>query len=121
MSDDQKKPTGALHLTDDSFQEELIKAGDQPVFIDFYADWCGPCQMAAPIVEKLAQEYAGKVVIAKLNVDENPNTAQMFGVMSIPTVIIMKKKDKQMEEFDRKIGFPGEQGYKQMLTAALEK
>jgi thioredoxin 1 len=118
MTDDQKK-VGSLHLTDDAFQDELVKAGDKPVFIDFYADWCGPCQMAAPIVEKLAAEYADKVVIAKLNVDENPQTAQQFGVMSIPTVIIMKKQGDKMDEFDRKIGFPGEDGYRKMLAEAL--
>lgn len=106
-------------MTDASFQAELVKAGDKPVFIDFYADWCGPCQMAAPVVEKLAGEYGGKAVISKLNVDENPQTAQQFGVMSIPTVIIMKKKDNNMDEFDRKIGFPGEAGYKKMLDEAL--
>ncbi len=119
MSDDQKI-VGALHFTDETFQAELVKAGDKPVFIDFYADWCGPCQMAAPIVEKLAEEYEGKAVIAKLNVDENPQTAQQFGVMSIPTVVIMKKKADRMDEFDRRIGFPGEAGYKQMLDEALK-
>jgi len=120
MADDAKPTSGVIHFTDESFQAELLKAGDKPVFIDFYADWCGPCQMAAPVVEKLAVEYAGRAVVGKLNVDENPQTAQQFGVMSIPTVIIMKKKAEQMDEYDRKIGFPGEVGYKQMLDEALK-
>lgn len=118
MSDD-KKQAEVVHLSDDSFMEELNKAGDKPVFIDFYAQWCGPCKMAAPVVDKLAQEYAGKAVIAKLDVDENGQTAQQFGVMSIPTVVVMKKDGEKMKEVDRKIGFPGEDGYKQMLDKAL--
>ncbi len=119
MSDDKK--SGALHLTDDTFKQVLKDAGDQPVFIDFFAQWCGPCKMAAPIVDKLAGEYDGKVVITKLDVDENRQTAAQFGVMSIPTVVIMKKNGEQMEEVDRQIGFPGEDGYKAMLERALNE
>lgn len=117
MSDDKKAQV--VHLTDANFMEELNKAGEMPVFIDFFAQWCGPCKMAAPVVEKLAGEYDGKAVIAKLDVDENGQTAQQFGVMSIPTVVIMKKDGEKMKEVDRKIGFPGEDGYKQMLDKAL--
>lgn len=118
MSDDAK--TQVVHLTDANFMEELNKAGDKPVFIDFFAQWCGPCKMAAPVVEKLAGDYDGKAVIAKLDVDENGQTAQQFGVMSIPTVVVMKKDGEKMKEVDRKIGFPGEDGYKQMIDKALE-
>lgn len=109
---------GALHLDQDSFAATLesAKASGQPVFVDFYADWCGPCQIAAPIVDKLAGEYAGKAIIAKLNVDENNAISGEHGVMSIPTVIIFKDG----EEIDRKIGFPGEAGYKEMIDQALE-
>lgn len=114
---DQTKQTGAVHLSDAAFQTTLDKAGDQPVFVDFYADWCGPCKLAAPIVDKLADEYQGKVVIAKLNVDDNPESAKMFGVMSIPTVIVFKNG----AEVDRKIGFPGEQGYREMIGKAGAK
>ena len=119
MADDTKQQ-GALHLSEDTFKQTLKDAGDQPVFIDFFAQWCGPCKMAAPIVDKLAGEYAGKAVIAKLDVDENREVAAQFGVMSIPTVVVMKKNGDQMEEVDRKIGFPGEDGYREMLDKALE-
>ena len=114
MSDHQS----AKHLTDGSFQAALdeAKKDGQPVFVDFFAEWCGPCKMAAPIVDKLAGDYQGKAVIAKLNVDESQLTAQKYGVMSIPTVVIFKDG----EEVDRKIGFPGESGYKQMIDGALE-
>ena len=71
--------------------------------------------MAAPVVDKIAGDFAGKAVVTKLNVDENQKTAQKFGVMSIPTVIIFKDG----EEVDRKVGFPGEEGYKKMIEGAL--
>jgi len=108
----------ALHLNDDNFQETIKKAQEdgQPVFVDFYAEWCGPCKMAAPIVDKLAGEYNGKAVIAKVNVDEN-KVARDYGVMSIPTVVIIKNG----EEIDRKIGFPGEDGYKEMIDQAINE
>ena len=64
--------------------------GEKPAVIDFYATWCGPCRMVAPIVEELAGEYAGKVKIGKINVDENPNTAKQYNVMSIPTILFIK-------------------------------
>ncbi|PIR58664.1 MAG: thioredoxin [Candidatus Pacebacteria bacterium CG10_big_fil_rev_8_21_14_0_10_56_10] len=108
--------SGAAHLSSDTFQQTLDQAGDKPVFVDFYADWCGPCQVAAPIVDKLAGEYADKVMITKLNVDENNELAAKHGVMSIPTVIMFKNG----QEVDRKTGFPGEDGYRQMLDSALQ-
>lgn len=77
-----------LILTDATFQQTV--AGSRPVLVDFWAAWCGPCRMVAPHVEKLAQEFAGRAVVAKLNVDENPATAQRFNVMSIPTLLIFK-------------------------------
>lgn len=106
----------ALHLNDDNFQEIIDKAKEDglPVFVDFYAEWCGPCKMAAPIVDKLAEEYKGRAVITKVNVDEN-KVAKDYSVLSIPTVIIIKDG----EEIDRKIGFPGEDGYKEMIDGAI--
>lgn len=106
---------GAPHLTDANFEETVKKAG-MPVFVDFYAEWCGPCKLAAPIVEKLADEYSGKVKIVKVDVDENHDTAVKYGIMSIPTVLILEAKDGEVKEVSRKIGFPGEAGYRQMLT-----
>ena len=77
------------HFSDSDFAQEVL-ASDVPVMVDFYADWCGPCRMVAPIVEELAGEYAGKVKIDKINVDENPNTAKQYNVMSIPTILFIK-------------------------------
>ncbi|MFR8089111.1 MAG: thioredoxin [Lachnospirales bacterium] len=77
------------HFNDSDFAQEVL-ASDVPVMVDFYADWCGPCRMVAPIVEELAGEYAGKVKIGKINVDENPNTAKQYNVMSIPTILFIK-------------------------------
>lgn len=115
MPADKKKQSGAIHLTNDDFKATLDNKKGLPVFIDFFADWCGPCKMAAPVVEKLADEYRGKMIIAKLNVDENNQTAAKYGVMSIPTVIIFKDG----EEVDRTIGFPGEDGFRKLIDKNL--
>lgn len=108
----------AVHWTDEDFQENVEAATEagMPVFVDFYADWCGPCQMAAPIVDKLAGEYAGKAHIVKVNVDDNGQTAANFGVMSIPTVVVLKNGEVAAQ----KVGFPGEQGYRDMIEKVLE-
>ena len=78
-----------IEFTDNNFDAEVIQS-DQPVLIDFWAAWCAPCRMIAPIVEELAQEYAGKVKVGKLDVDSNQQTAIKYGVRSIPTVLIIK-------------------------------
>ena len=80
---------GVTTLTDATFDEE-IAAASEPVIVDFWAEWCGPCRMIAPILGEIAAEQAGKVRIAKLNVDENPSTTRRFDVMSIPTLIVFK-------------------------------
>ncbi len=74
-------------ITDSSFDEEVLKS-DVPVLVDFWADWCGPCKMIAPIVEELAEEYDGQVKFAKMDVDANPSTPQQFGIRGIPTLLI---------------------------------
>ncbi len=76
-----------LKITDDNFQS-LVEGSGRPVFVDFWAGWCGPCLMIGPFIEELAADLAGRVEVGKLNVDENPRTAAMFGVRSIPTMII---------------------------------
>src|SRR3989304_4188366 len=76
-------------VTDSNFDDRVIKAS-APVLVDFWAIWCGPCQIQNPILEELAKEYEGKVTIAKLNVDENPATSAKFSVMSIPTLMLFK-------------------------------
>jgi thioredoxin 1 len=78
----------ALQITDDNFYE-LIK-GDKPVVVDFWAEWCGPCRMIGPSIEELAGEYEGKVVIGKLNVDENDTVTGEYGIMNIPTILFFK-------------------------------
>jgi len=79
----------AFIFTDENFQKEALES-DIPVLVDFYADWCGPCKMVAPIVAELANEYTGVFKIGKLNVDEQPGTAGNYRVMSIPTLLILK-------------------------------
>lgn len=88
----------ALQITDANF-EELAK-GDKPLIVDFWAEWCGPCRMITPIIEELATEYEGKVVIGKLNVDENDDVVAQFGVRNIPTVLFIKNG----EVIDKHVG-----------------
>jgi thioredoxin 1 len=76
-------------ITDGNFESEVLKS-DKPVLVDFWAVWCGPCQMQGPIVEDVAKELEGKAKVGKMNVDENPQVAQKFGIMSIPTLMIFK-------------------------------
>ena len=78
-----------VHVSDSSFEQDVLKS-NVPVLLDFWAEWCGPCKMIAPILDQIAAEYAGKVVIAKMNVDENPKTPMKFNVRGIPTLILFK-------------------------------
>ena len=80
--------TEPLHVTDANFEETLKK--NKLVFIDFWANWCGPCRALAPTIQELAKEYCGKILVGKIDVDENPGTAERFQVFSIPTMIVFK-------------------------------
>ncbi len=78
-----------VYLTDDSFQNEVLES-NEPVLVDYWAEWCGPCKMIAPILTEIATEYQGKVKVAKLNIDENPQTPPKYGIRGIPTLMLFK-------------------------------
>lgn len=106
--------TNTVVFSDQNFAEEVLKS-DKPVMVDFWATWCGPCMMAGPVVDALADDYVGKVKIGKLDVDANQATAQQYGVMSIPTVIFFKDG----KEIARKVGFAGRPMYEELLQSAV--
>ncbi len=81
-----------VYVTDGTFTDEVIKA-DIPVLVDYWAEWCGPCKMITPVLDEIAQEYVGKLKIAKLNIDENPNTPPKYGIRGIPTLMLFKGGD----------------------------
>jgi thioredoxin 1 len=101
-------------VTDQTFESDVIKA-DVPVLVDFWAPWCGPCRMVAPIVEELAGEYEGKVNFYKLNTDENPAVSSRYGIRSIPTLLVFKGG----EPVGQIVGFRPKSDLKKRLDAAL--
>ncbi len=104
----------SLKFTDSNFEKEVLQS-DVPVLVDFYADWCGPCRMMAPIIDELAKDYEGKAKIGKINVDQNGNTASEYGVMSIPTLLLIKNG----KVVDQIVGAVPKQHLAQRLDNAL--
>ena len=103
-----------LTLTEDNWKEEVV-GSDTPVLVDFWAPWCGPCRIIAPIIEELAEEFEGKLKVGKLNTDENPNIAMQYGIRAIPTVILFKNG----EVVDTRIGVQPKDSLKQMVMSHL--
>ena len=101
-------------VSDTTFESEVLKA-TSPVVVDFWAEWCGPCRMIAPALEEIAGSLDGKVKIVKLNVDENPQTASKYGVMSIPTLMLFKNG----EMASRQVGAAPKQKLEQWITGAM--
>lgn len=100
-------------VTDAEFEQSVVKSG-KPVLVDFYADWCGPCKLAAPVLDELAESYKDKVTILKLDVDKNPDATNKYGVMSIPTTALFKDG----REVGRQVGFAGKQKFIELLEKA---
>ena len=101
-------------VTDADFEEKVLKS-DTPVLVDFYADWCGPCKMAEPVLEELSDEYKGKIDIMKVDVDQNKDTSMKYQVMSIPTTILFKGG----EVVGKQIGFAGKNGFEELLKKGV--
>ncbi|VTR49871.1 Thioredoxin-1 [Serratia fonticola] len=103
-----------IHLTDDSFDSDVLKA-EGPILVDFWAEWCGPCKMIAPILDEIAEEFAGKLTITKLNIDQNPATAPKYGIRGIPTLLLFKNGEVQRP----KVGALSKGQLKEFLDANL--
>jgi len=101
----------AIQVTDSNFEAEVLQC-DLPVLVDFWAPWCGPCRALGPVIEELAGEYAGQVKIAKMNVDENPNTPSKYGIRAIPTLILFKGG----EVLDQVTGAVSKSSIKEMIS-----
>lgn len=103
-----------VHVSDSDFESQVIKS-EKPVLLYFWAPWCGPCLMVGPVMDELSKKYDGKVMIAKVNVDDNTASASKYGVSGIPTVILFKDG----KEVDRRTGAMGQSGYEEMIKKAL--
>ena len=104
----------ALELTDSNFEEIVLKS-DKPVLVDFWAEWCGPCRMVGPVIDELSEDFEGKAIIGKLDVDSNQISASKYGVRSIPTVLLFK--DGEM--ISKQVGVAPKQTYEDAINSAL--
>lgn len=104
----------ALELTDSNFEENVINA-DKPALVDFWAVWCGPCRMVGPLVEEIANEYDGKAIVGKVDVDNNPEVAAKYGIRNIPTILFMKGG----EVVDKQVGAVSKDVLAQKLDALM--
>ena len=104
----------ALEITDSNFEETVLKS-DKPVLVDFWAAWCGPCRMVGPIIDELSEEYEGKAIIGKVDIDSNQQYAAQFGVRNIPTVLVFKDG----ELVDRKVGVSSKNDYAQAIDKLI--
>ena len=104
----------ALEITDSNFEETVLKS-DKPVLVDFWAAWCGPCRMVGPIIDELSEEYEGRAVVGKVDIDSNQQYAAQFGVRNIPTVLVFKNG----ELVDRKVGVSSKNDYAQALDSLI--
>ncbi len=103
-----------IDVGDSDFDEKVLKA-QLAVLVDFWAPWCGPCKMAEPVLEELSDDYKDKIVIAKINVDENQNTASKYSVLSIPTTVLFKAG----KEIGRQVGFAGKKAYDDLIKKGI--
>ena len=103
-----------VHVTDGSFDDEVLKS-DTPVLVDYWAEWCGPCKMIAPVLDEIAKDYSGKLKICKLNIDENADTPPKYGVRGIPTLLIFKNG----EEVSRKVGAMAKSKIEEWINEAV--
>ena len=104
----------ALEITDSNFEEKVLKS-DKPVMVDFWAEWCGPCRMVGPIIDELSEEYDGKAIIGKIDIDSNQQYAAQFGVRNIPTVLVFKDG----ELVDRKVGVSSKNDYAEAIDKLI--
>ena len=104
----------ALQITDSNFEETVLKS-DKPVMVDFWAAWCGPCRMVGPIIDELSEEYGGKAIIGKIDIDSNQQYAAQFGVRNIPTVLVFKDG----ELVDRKVGVSSKNDYAEAIDKLI--
>tara|TARA_B100000809_G_C14648250_1_gene354935 strand:+ start:139 stop:474 length:336 start_codon:yes stop_codon:yes gene_type:complete len=107
--------TAPIEVDNKTFEKAILQS-DKPIMLDFWAPWCGPCKMVAPILDDLATQYSGKVTVAKVNTDENPDLAKKYGIQGIPTMVFIK----QGEEVDRLVGAGTASTYASKIEAMLE-